>query len=445
MIDDKEIEKLENSAVKLTVTVSAEKTEKVYTDLLAKHGKQVHIPGFRKGKVPRDVLIRKIGEGINQEAATEILDEALTKALEDAEERPISQPLMTEFHGIAPGQPYKFTVTYDVFPRIVMGEYKGLEIEEPQVDILDKHEDEELKIIRERNSVVVDKEDGIVADESLVTIGTVELGEDDEPLEETRRTGFVFTVGRFPHPYAIEAEIEGMKVGENRVIEKTYDDDAPQGLAGRTIKLHVSIAAVKERQLPDLDDELAQDVAENLQTLDDLKKKVRADLRQRADDAIRDRKVGAINDKLLAGCAIQLPESMVKAELERNWHESSENSGISEDDLIATSRDNGREKAAFMKEWREDAEKALRLRIIYRKILEKETLEATDEELTDYINEYIERLDIKKEEFEKRFGDDYYREYFKSQLNMKKLVDFLLSAASVKKDGRIDYKDLMEG
>ena len=230
MIDEKKFEKLENSAVKLTVTVSADGAEKAYNDLLGKYVKQTQIPGFRKGKVPRDVLIRKFGEGIKHEAAADLIDSALQEALTGAEENPISQPNLEELPAIELGSNYEFIVTYDVFPEIGMPEYKGIEVEEPQVKILKKHENEELESIRERNAVVVDKPDGLVAADAVVTMDYVEIGEDDAPLEETRRKGFVFTVGKNDHPYAIEDEIDGMKVDETRVIEKTYADDAnPHG------------------------------------------------------------------------------------------------------------------------------------------------------------------------------------------------------------------------
>jgi len=163
MIDNKQFDKQENSSVKLTVTVTVDGAEKAYNDLLAKYGKNAQIPGFRKGKVPRDILIRKFGEGIKHEAAADLIDSALQEALKDVEENPISQPTLEDLPAIELGKPYVFSVTYDVFPEIKMPEYKGVEIEEAQVKILKKHETEELDSIRERNSVVVDKEDETIA------------------------------------------------------------------------------------------------------------------------------------------------------------------------------------------------------------------------------------------------------------------------------------------
>ncbi|MDF1568116.1 MAG: trigger factor [Spirochaetaceae bacterium] len=443
MIQDKKIEKLEKSAVKLTVTVSSDGADKAYNDLLGKYGRQAQIPGFRKGKVPKDVLIRKFGEGIKQEAAADLIDEALKAALDDVDENPISQPMLDELPSIELGKPYEFTVSYDIFPEIKMGDYKGVEIEEPQVKILKKHENDELETIRERNSVVLDKEDKTVADGSVVTMDYVELGEDEAPLEETRRKGFAFTLGKEAHPYAVEDELTGMKVGESKTIEKTYPEDAASAVAGRTVKLQVAIDAVKERRLPDLDDELAQDVSEDLKTLDDLRKKVKDDLKKRAEERIRARKINALTDKLVEGADIDVPESMISLDLEHTWQDYVRQSGASEDILIKALEDAGRSKAETLNEWREDAAKSIKTRLIYGRIVEEEKIEATEEEVTEELETRAKEFKMPADELEKMFGGKQFRDYLKNELAQKKLFDFLLGAASVKKGEKIDYTDLM--
>ena len=443
MIDSKQFENQENSAVKLTVSVSADGADKAYNDLLGKYGKNAQIPGFRKGKVPRDVLIRKFGEGIKHEASGDLIDSALQDALKDVEKNPITQPLLEDIPAIELGKPYVFTVTYDVFPEIRMPEYKGVEIEEAQVKILKKHETEELDLIRERNSVVVDRKDGTIAEDAVVTMDYVELGDDDLALEETRRKGFVFTVGKNDHPYAIEKELEGMKVNDSKTIEKTYDDDANPNLAGRSVKLEVTVTAVKERELPELDDELAQDVSEDLKTLDDLKKKVKADLKERADGKIRAQKINSLTDKIVDDAVIDVPESMITSDLERTWKDYVQQSGAAEDMLIKALEDDGRNKAEILDEWRDGAKKSIKTRLIYGKIVESEKIEAGDDEVARELESRAVEFKMPAEELEKMFGGPQFREYLKNELAQKKLFDFLLGAASVKKGEKIDYTELM--
>ncbi|RKX79016.1 MAG: trigger factor [Spirochaetes bacterium] len=443
MIDNKQFDKQENSSVKLTVTVTADGAEKAYNALLGKYGKNAQIPGFRKGKVPKDVLIRKFGEGIKHEAAADLIDTALQEALKDVKENPLSQPTLEDLPAIELGKPFVFSVTYDVFPEIKMPEYKGVEIEEAQVKILKKHETEELDSIRERNSVVMDKKDGTIAQDAVVTMDYVELGDDDAPLEETRRKGFAFTVGTNAHPYAIDKELEGMKVDESKVLEKTFADDADSPYAGRTIKLEVKITAVKERELPELDDELAQDVSEDLKTLDDLKKKVKADLKERAESKIRARKINSLTDKLVEAAEIDVPESMISSDLEHTWQDYVRQSGATEEQLVKALEDAGRSKADILNEWRDDAKKSIKTRLIFGRIVEDEKIEAGEEEVAAEMEKRAEEFKMPVEEMEKMFGGAQFREYLKSELAQKKLFDFLLGAASVTKGEKIDYTELM--
>ena len=443
MIDNRQFDKQENSSVKLTVTVSVDGAEKAYNDLLGKYGKNAQIPGFRKGKVPKDVLIRKFGEGIKHEAAADLIDSALQEALKDVKENPLSQPSLEDLPAIELGKPYVFTVTYDVFPEIKMPEYKGVGIEEVQVKILKKHETEELDSIRERNSVVVDKKDGIIADKSVVTMDYVELGDEDASLEETRRKGFVFTVGMNAHPYALDEEVKGIKQDETKIIEKTFAEDVDSPYAGRTVKLEVAVTAVKERELPELDDELAQDVSEDLKTLDDLKKKVKADLKERAESKIRARKINSLTDKLVEGAEIDVPESMISSDLEHTWQDYVRQSGATEEQLVKALEDAGRSKAEILGEWRDDANKSVKTRLIFGRIVEDEKIEAGDEEVAAEMEKRAEEFKMPVEEMEKMFGGAQFREYLKSELAQKKLFDFLLGAASVTKGEKIDYTDLM--
>ncbi len=444
MIDKKDFEKLENSAVKLTVCVTPDGANEVYNNLLTKYVKEVQLPGFRKGKVPKEVLVRKYGEGIRQEAAADVVDKALQEVLKDVEESPISQPVLDELPEFKPGEKYEFVVTYDVFPEIKFPECKEIEVEQPQVKILKKHEDAELEKIREQNSVVVEKEDGKIAKNNIVTMEYVEMGEDGKALEETRRKGFVFTLGKDDHPYQIEDEIKGMKAGATKVIEKTYADDAAPAVAGRTVKLEVHIESVKVRDLPELNDELAQDVSDELETLEDLRKKIKGDLKKRADEKIRAATINAITEKLVEGSDIIVPQSMITADLENTWQDYIRQSGASEDVVLGALKETGQTKEDITGAWKEDAVKSIKTRLIYGNIVETEKIEASDEETAAELEKRAEEFKMPAEELEKMFGGPQFRNYLKSELAQKKLFDFLLKSAKVNKGEKKDYTELME-
>ncbi len=438
MIEDKTVESIENSAVRMTIKVSGETTRQTYDELLTKYQKQAQIPGFRKGKVPRNLFTRKFGEGIAQEATSKIIEEALTEALKDIDKQPCSQPLLQEFHNIDPGQAFEFIITYDVFPEVSLGDYRGLEVEKSQVNISEEDENKQLEFLREQNAVAIDKPDGIITDGTVITMDYVEIGEDGVELENTKREDFVFSLGKDTHPYAIEHDLEGMKVGEEKDLHEVSVDD----LNEYQTRLRIRIKAVKERQLPDLDDELAQDISEDLHSLDDLRSKVRSQLKEYADEVIRKRMLKAINEKLIANATIELPESWVNAEIEKTWENFVYSSG-GEEEMLAELEREGMSKQDFLEKSRDDAVRELKTGLIHNKIIRMEELETTDEELQIEFENQRNKRHIGPEEYEKLFGYPEYKKYLRNTSTSKKLFDFLLNAASVQSGGVIDFSDLV--
>ncbi len=227
MVANKEIERIEHSAVKLTVTVPQQDVKSEYDSLLTDYSRKIQIKGFRKGKVPPAILERKFGDGIREEASRNMMEKSLKEVFDDIEEKPLpySVPELQDDSSLEVDKDFTFTVVYDVYPEIEVGEYQGVQIEGIQVKIGKADEERELNAIQEQNSVVMDKESGNVEKDNIVTVDFVELGEGDEPIEESRRQDFVFTVGTGYNIYKIDDDIIGMKKGEEKVIEKTYPED----------------------------------------------------------------------------------------------------------------------------------------------------------------------------------------------------------------------------
>ena len=198
MIASKEVTAKDNSAVELTVTIKKEAAKEAYTKLLNDYSKKIQIKGFRKGKAPSHVLEQKFGEGIKEEAAMNLVEESLKIVFDEIDEKPLpySTPALQE--GAELGNfdtDYKFSVIYDVFPTLKVGEYKDLEIEVPDAKVLKKDEDRELEKLREQNAVVIEKTDGAVEKDDIVTINYCELDEEGNEVEGSSREDFVFTVG----------------------------------------------------------------------------------------------------------------------------------------------------------------------------------------------------------------------------------------------------------
>jgi len=447
VIANKDIERLDNSAVKLTVTVEQSALKQEYDDLLAKYAKSAQIKGFRKGKVPASVLERKFGEGIKQEAAANSIEKSLKEIFDEIEEKPlpyVTPELQDEALDPDLDKELTFTVTYDIFPEIKLGEYKGLEIEVPKVTVTKEDEQRELDEIRDRNAVVVDKPDETVAKDDIVTIDYAELDEKGEEKEETKREGFVFTVGTGYNLHKIDDDVIGMKKDEEKVLDKEYPEDFEyEDLAGKKIRLKVKVTAVKEKKLPDLDDDLAQDVSEKYESLDDLKKDIRERFEKAAENRLREMKVNKLLDKIVENSEVDLPRSMVEMELQNSWRNFLMRSRMPEDQAEQILSMQGKSKEALLEEWTPQAEQSLKSRLLVNKIIEKEGFEVSEEELDEEMKKQAEANDMSFEQVKEQYSQSNYMEYLKNDILDRKAHDFVIENADIKEGKKVKFLDLM--
>jgi trigger factor len=448
IVSKKEIEKQEHSSVKLTVTVKQEALKNEYTDLLEQYRRNSQIKGFRKGKAPTEVLERKYGEGIKQEAAANIIEKGLKEVFDEVEEKPLPYvPPTLQDDDINPDleRDYTFSVTYDVFPEVKLGTYTGLKVKEPVVQITDEDEKRELDNLRERNAFVTDKPDGAVEKDSIITIDYVELDENDQPKEDEKREGFVFTVGTGYNIHKIDDDVIGMKKGETRVFEKEYGEDFEIEVMRNTkVKLQVTVTAVKEKQLPELDDDLAQDISEKYETLDDLKKDIREKLQQAADQKVREKKINQIVEQIVENSETDIPNGMIAAELENSWQTFISRSRINEEQAERILAQEGRSKGDLMLEWRPAAEKRLKTRLVINKIIEEENIETADNEVDEQIKKLAESNDTDAEQLKAQYEQANYMEHLRDDIKDRKLFDFLLEKADISKGDKVKFLDIMQ-
>lgn len=449
MIAQKDVENLEKSAVKLTITVAGSEARKKYDELLGKYAKTAHIKGFRKGKVPPAILEQKYGEGIRQEATIEIIDEGLQEALEDVEKKPLpyAQPRLDdeEHTELELDRDFTFSVIYDTFPEVEVGEYKGLEIEAPEVKVTKKDEERELKNIQDQNAMVVEKQDGAVEKDDIITIDYVELEDDDSEKENTSRSDFVFTVGTGYNVFKIDDDVVGMKKDEEKIIEKEFPEDYEhEEYAGKKIRLKVKIKTIKVKDIPALDDELAQDVSEKYETLADLKKDVRAQLDQSLESKLREVKIEKLFDQIIEASTIDLPESMIQAELDNSWQNFLRQSRIGEEQVLQIIEMQGKSKADMLEEWRPDAERSLKFQLLVEKIREAEGIDASDEEAEEELKKQAEQSNQDFETVKEQYEKNNLMDYVKTDVKNRKLFDFMLEQSKIKKGKKLDYLDFMQ-
>jgi trigger factor len=447
----KEITRLEHSSVKLTVTVDKDDVGVQYDELVSGYSKNLQIPGFRKGKVPKEVLERKFGATLKGEALGRIIEKSITGIFEDEsfprEDKPLpySTPQVEDEPALTLGSDLRFSVTYDVMPSVKVETWKGLTVEAPDAEVSGEDISRELEAIRDRNAIVQDKDDGEAAlKDDVVTVDYQELSGAGEPLPASKREDFVFTLGSGYNLYKFDDDVAGMKKGETKDIEKTYPGDcADKDLAGRTIKLRITLTALKKKILPELDDDLAQDVDEKFKTLEDLKADITDRLSRNLDKRLRDITLNNLLEKIMEGVPVEIPESMVRIELESRWRNLARRFNTSPEDLLKIMGSSGKTAEEISAEWRPDVLKALHSRLIVESLTEELGLEAADDEVEKEYEKMAGETGQPVEDIRKYYEQDNMRIYLKEEIKERKLFDLMLAENTIKKGKKEKYLDLV--
>ena len=449
----KEIARIEHSAVRLTVTVTQEDVRARYEELVKDYVKNLQIPGFRKGKVPREVLERKFGAALKDEALNKLFGSAVTEIFEDEtfprEDQPLpySTPRLEGEPVLDFDKDLTFSVVYDVMPRVAAGPWQGHEVEIPSVTIGDEELNRELDEIRERNAIVMDRNDGdAAAHNDVVTVDYYELDENNHPIKESRRQDFVFTLGSGYNLYEFDGDIIGMKKGETKDITKTFPGDyVHKDYAGKTVSLRVTLTALKEKKLPDLDDGLAQDVDEKFMTLDDLKTSIRKKLAENMEKKLRAVTISKVLEKIMDATPIDLPESMLRIELDSRWRNLARRFNVHTDALEQTLLDAGEDIGKLREAWRADVEHTLKARLVIETLIRDLKLEASGEEIERTIDTVAAEGSAPLEDVKKYYEQGNAREYLEEEIKERKLYDMLVAENTVKRGETLRYAQLMAG
>ena len=423
-----EIKKLENSSVELTLTLSAATIEEDYSKTIKDYAKKLTLKGFRPGKAPVALVESKYGEAIREEVTFRLMEKNLTDSYKDmdAKDRPLpySTPELQNEEALMPFKPntdVTYSVIYDVLPEVKLPEYKGLEIEYPAREITDADVDAEIERLRQQNAMVITKK-GEIAEGDIVTIDYAELDAEGKDMEANKRDDFTFTVGSSYNFYKLDKDIIGMKKGDETVIEKTYGDDSGMGTdyLGKTVKIRVAIKEVKIKEVPELDDDFAQDVKDEYKTVDDLVKATRKQLEEGAEEGNRAAKLDAVVNALLEKTEIAVPKSMVEAQLESDWQNFISRFGMSEEEVLKIMGAQGGGKEQFLESRRADTLKNVKAQLIIEQVKEEQKYEPTEEEIAEELKNYGEDITKDSPNYESM------KIYAEDDIKFRKARDFLL-------------------
>jgi trigger factor len=445
VIGTHEIQKLEHSAVKLTIKLTKDEVRSEYNKYVKDMLKDISLPGFRRGKVPVSVFEKKVGPSLKEDVLNKIIATSVNELIKDGafpqENLPFgyNEPQVDGEPKLDLDSDFEFSVQYDVAPQVKIDKWEGFEAEIDDVEVNDEDIERELEKIRDRNAIVMDRDDEAPAQKGdVVTIDYSEW-EDGAVIESTKRDNFVWTLGSGANFYQIDDEITGMKKNETRNFEKTMPDDfEDKEYAGKTKKIHVKLKALKEKKLPDLDDDLAQDVDEKFNTLDDLKKNIRERLETKLSDFLAAAKQDALVTKIIEANPVDLPESMVRFEIGNNYQRMSGGSPLKPEEIESFF-----ERSPNIAEmWRPRTEKLLKANLIVNELIKLQNIEVTEADREQEIERTAQNAGITPEEVKKFITDNPQSNNIDDSIKERKIFEMIEAKNTIIKGQKRKYLDL---
>lgn len=386
------IEKQEKSKVVLEFTMPKDDFNKALDKAFAKNAKHFKVPGFRNGKVPRNVVEKVYGEGVLYESVIEdTVDEEYRKALEENKLEPVSRPEM-DVKQIGKDKDFIYTVSFYVKPEAKVSKYKGLEIEKVDVKVSKEDVEAELESVRNKNAEIKSVEDRKLQQNDISTID-FEGFVDGVAFEGGKGENFELTIGSGQFIPGFEDQLVGMEIGEEREIKVTFPKEYhAENLAGKDSTFKVKLISIKEKILPELDDEFAKDVSE-FETLEEYKKDLKAKVKERKENQAKAERESKAIEKLVENVEVEIPEAMIEHEIEHMIESFAQNlsyQGMSMEQYLEytnTKMDD------FKESLKPNAIKDIKLRLALEFINKAENVVVEDKE-----------IDEKLEELSKQYG-----------------------------------------
>lgn len=422
------VEKLENSLVKLEITVEAEKFEEGLNRAFFKNAKYFSVPGFRKGKAPRARVEKYYGESVlYEDAFNEIVPEIYEAALKENNIDAVARPEI-DITQIGKGQDLIFTATVTVKPEVELGKYKGIKIDKKEYPVTDEDVDNAIKAMAEKNARIITCEDDKIIEKGDTAVIDFEGFVDGVAFEGGKGENYSLEIGSNTFIPGFEDQIIGLKKGEESDINVNFPENYfSQELAGKPAVFKIKVNEVKTKEYPEMDDEFAKDVSE-FDTLKELKDDTRTHLEEdNAKRAKYENEESAI-EEVIHAAKVDIPKAMLDAEVDGYVHDMEhrlEHQGLSLDQYMKMMNI---DILAVRDQFKEKAEHNILTRLVLEKIFETEKIEITDEDINNKLSDVAKEYGRDAEEFVSKANDqikDFAREELKYDLAVKFIMDNL--------------------
>ena len=416
------IENQENSKVTLEFTMPKEDFDKALDVAFKKNAKHFKVPGFRNGKVPRNVVEKMYGVEVLYETVIEdTVDDEYRKAIEENNLEVVTKPEM-DVKQIGKGKDFIYTVTFHVKPEAKVSKYKGLEVKKADTKVTKKDIDAELETVREKNADVVSVEDRPLENKDISTID-FEGFVDGVAFEGGKGENFELTIGSGQFIPGFEEQLIGMNIGEDREIKVKFPDEYhAENLAGKDATFKVKLISIKAKNLPELDDEFAKDVSE-FDTLEEYKKDLQEKIKTRKEAQAKAQKESQAIEQLIANTDVNIPDGMIDDQVHQMLHEFEHNlsyQGLTLDiycKYINTSLDE------FKETLRPQAIKDIKLKLALESIAKEENVKVEESEIDKKIEELAKQYG--SEDANSIKSNESARKYMEEKLKQDKTMEII--------------------
>lgn len=422
----KNVEKKENNTAVFQVESDAAEFESAVNGAYLKNKASIYIPGFRKGKAPRAVVEGMYGKDVfYQDAMDELAPQAFEQGVKEAELRFVGAPSITDVnvtdeHTVV----YSFTVT--LYPEVTLGQYKGIEATRETVTVSDEDVNAEVESVRKRNArkVSVEREAQMGDTANIDFDGFL----DGERFDGGKAEGYDLELGSNSFVPGFEEQIVGMQIGEEKDLDITFPEEYVEDLAGKAVVFKVKLNSLTVSELPELDDEFAKDVSE-FDTLDEYKADIRANLEKRRQDEAEEKVRSEIMHKAAENMTVEIPEVMVQEKVEEILRNYAANFGLNSRDIEYAQllQMMGLDENTINVSIRPGAQVQVKNDLLIEAVIKAENIEATDEEVEEYLNKVAESIQAQPEEVKNYFG----LEFLAGERKKEKATNLIIDSAVI--------------
>ncbi|MDE6221433.1 MAG: trigger factor [Lachnospiraceae bacterium] len=422
-----QVEKLEGNMAKLTIEASAEDFEQAIEKAYQKSKKKLSVPGFRKGKVPRKMVEQMYGKEIFfEDAANIVIPSAYAKAVDECTEEIVSHPTIDIVQAEA-GKPFIFTAEVALKPEVTLGKYKGVEVEKADTTVTEEEINAAIDRERENNARTISVEDRAVKDGDM-TVLDFEGFVDGEAFDGGKGENYPLTIGSNTFIPGFEEQLIGAEIDEEIEINVTFPEDYQSAeLAGKSAVFKCTIREIKEKELPELDDEFASEVSE-FETLAEYREDVKKNLTETKEEEAKSAKEEKVIEAIIEDAQMDIPDAMLatqQRQMADDFAQRIQMQGISIDQYFQFT---GLTKEALLEQLKPQAEQRIKSRLVLEAVAKAENIEVSEEEFAAEVTKMAEAYQMEVDKLTEMISE-FEQKAIREDICVRKAIDFLMENA----------------